>query len=61
MNLFKNFTMKWWQAALFKTGLLALGIVVGAYWHNLFARFLSELGLIAALCLWYIVLVWWQQ
>ncbi len=61
MNLFKNFTMKWWQAGLFKIGLLALGIAVGAYWHNLFGRFLPELITLGALCLWYIALLWWKQ
>ena len=30
MNLFKTFTLTWWQAGIFKVGLLALGIAVGA-------------------------------
>ena len=30
MNLFKTFTLKWWQGALFKWGVFALGIAAGA-------------------------------
>jgi uncharacterized membrane protein len=61
MNLFKSFALKWWQAGLFKLGLLALGIAIGAYWHNIFGGFLPLLLAIGALCLWYIAVIWWQQ
>ena len=61
MNIFKSFTLQWWQAALFKLGLLALGIAAGAYWHGLFTGFLPVLIVLAALCLAYITLVWWKQ
>lgn len=61
MNLFKSFTLQWWQAGLFKVGLLALGIAVGAYWHGLFTGFLPALIIIAAICLAYITVVWWKQ
>jgi hypothetical protein len=29
MNLFKTFTLKWWQAGMFKVGLLAVGVMNG--------------------------------
>ncbi len=61
MNLFKPFTLKWWQAALWKVGMGALGIAIGMYWHNLFANYLVPLLLIAALCLVYVSYVWWKQ
>jgi hypothetical protein len=61
MNLFKNFTMKWWQAVLFKVGMLALGIAVGAYWHGCLAGLIPTLIVIAAICLAYITAVWWKQ
>ncbi len=61
MNRFKDFTMKWWQAGLFKIGMLALGIAVGAYWHGLFIGFLPALIALAALCLAYTTSVWWKQ
>jgi hypothetical protein len=31
MNLFKTITLKWWQTGVFKWGMLAVGIAVGAY------------------------------
>ena len=34
MNIFKTFTLKWWQTAFFKWGMLALGIAIGTYSHN---------------------------
>jgi hypothetical protein len=61
MNLFKPITLKWWQAGLFKLGIWALAIAVGAYWHTFFRAYVPELLVVGALCLWYIVLVWWQQ
>ncbi len=61
MNLFKTFTLTWGQASVFKVGLLALGIVVGAYWHTLFANFLPALIILAAVCLAYITYIWWKQ
>ena len=61
MNLFKTFTLKWWQAGIFKLGMWAIGIAVGAYWHNLFAGFLPTLIAIAAVCLAYTTYIWLQQ
>jgi hypothetical protein len=61
MNLFKTFTLKWWQAGLFKWGMLALGIAVGAYWYEFFGAYLPVLILFAALSLGYITYVWWKQ
>ena len=61
MNLFKSFTLQWWKAGLFKIGLLALGIAAGAYWHGLFTGFLPALIILAAICLAYITVVWWEQ
>ena len=61
MNIFKTFTLKWWQTGLFKWGLLALGIAIGAYWHDLFNRYLPILMIIAATSLAYVAYVWWKQ
>lgn len=61
MNIFKTFTMKWWQAGLFKAGLLALGIAVGTYWHNIFSGFIPELVAVAVICLSYVTYVWAKQ
>ncbi len=61
MHLFKTFTLKWWQGGLFKWGLLALGIAVGAYWHDFFGGYLTLLLVAAAVCLAYVTAVWWRQ
>jgi len=61
MTVFKTFTLQWWQGALFKWGMLALGIAVGAYWHDIFGSYLPVLIIVAALCLAYITYVWWKQ
>ena len=62
MNPLKSITLKWWQASLFKLGIWALGIAVGAYWPIAFsADSFPELLVVGALCLWYITLLWWQQ
>ena len=61
MNPFKTFTLKWWQGGLFKWGVFALGIAVGAYWHSVFGGFLLILIVFAAVTLAYVTVVWWKQ
>ena len=61
MNLFKTFTLKWWQTGLFKWGMLALGIAIGAYWRNFFGGYLLTLIVVAAVSLAYVAYVWWKQ
>ncbi len=61
MNLFKTFTLQWWQTGLFKWGLLAAGIAIGAYWHAFFAGYLQLLIMFAAVSLAYVSYVWWKQ
>ncbi len=61
MDIFKRFTLKWWQAGLFKLGMLALGIAIGAYWHVFFDGRLFILILVAAVSLSYVTFVWWKQ
>jgi len=34
VNIFKSFTLKWWQAGLIKISMIALGIVIGATWSE---------------------------
>ena len=36
MNVFKTFTFTWQQGLLFKWGVFAIGIAVGAYWSEFF-------------------------
>jgi hypothetical protein len=61
MNVFKTFTLKWWQAGLFKWGLLSLGIAAGAYWHEFFGSYLLVLMIVAAATLACVTYIWWKQ
>jgi len=61
MNLFKTFTLKWWQTSLFKVGMLAVGIALGAYWHEVFGGHLLILLIVAAVSLAYVSYIWWKQ
>ena len=61
MNLFKTFTLKWWQGAVFKWGVLTAGIAIGTYWYEFFARYIVLLIMIAAIALAYVTYVWWKQ
>jgi ABC-type arginine transport system permease subunit len=61
MKLFKTFTLKWWQTSIFKIGMLALGIVIGAYLHNFFGGYLVILIIVSALSLAYVTYIWWKQ
>jgi hypothetical protein len=61
MNLFKTFTLKWWQTSIFKVGMLALGLVHGAYLHHLFGGYLVILIVASALSLAYVSYIWWKQ
>ncbi len=57
MNILKTFTLKWWQTGLFKWGMLALGIAIGTYWHDLFGGYLPILMSMAVVTLVYISFV----
>jgi energy-converting hydrogenase Eha subunit A len=48
MNPFKTLRLKWWQTGIFKTGMLALGIAIGAYLHDFFGGYLVVLTIVAA-------------
>lgn len=61
MNIFKTFTLKWWQTGIFKLGMLTLGIAIGTYGHALFSGCLVILTITAAVSLAYISYLWWKQ
>jgi glucose-6-phosphate-specific signal transduction histidine kinase len=61
MNLFKTFSLKWWQSGIFKVGMLCVGIAVGAYLHDVFANFLLVIVAVAVVCLAFITYVWGKQ
>jgi hypothetical protein len=51
MNILKTFTLKWHQTSIFKSGMLSLGIAIGAYWHRFFGGNVSFLTVLAAVSL----------
>jgi hypothetical protein len=61
MNIFKTFKLKWWQAGVFKLAMLAIGIAIGTYWHDVFGAYLLILITVAVVSLAYITYVWWRQ
>jgi hypothetical protein len=60
-NIFKSFTLTWWQGGMYKWGMLALGIAVGANWPGIFVSYLAALLVFAAITLGYIGYVWAKQ
>jgi len=61
MNIFKSFTLKWWQAGMFKVALISLGIMIGATWPDIFGMWRYGLLVLFALPISYISWVWWKQ
>lgn len=61
MNVFKTFTFTWQQGLLFKWGVFAIGIAVGAYWSEFFVRYIFPLIIFSAVSLIYPTYVWWKQ
>ena len=61
MNIFKSFTMKWWQVVIFKVSIVALGVVIGAYWNQIFSPFIIPLIITALVCGVYVCYIWWKQ
>ena len=61
MNVFKSIMLKWWQIGIFKAGMLAVGVAVGAVWHDFFSTMLYLLMAMAVASLAYISFVWLKQ
>lgn len=61
MNIFKTFTLTWWQTGVFKLALLAIGIAVGAYWSDLFLPYLTSIIVIAVITTAYVTYIWIKQ
>jgi hypothetical protein len=61
MNIFKDFTLKWWQAGIFKIALLSLGITIGSMWPELFKGWTPFLFLLFLISVGYVTYVWLKQ
>lgn len=60
-DLFKSFTLSWWQGSIFKLALLSLGLVIGSTWPDLFAPLRVMLLPLFVVGAGYITIVWWRQ
>lgn len=58
---FKSYTFAWWQIGIFKLALLAIGVAIGAYWHDFFRAHLISLIIVAVIASVYIMLVCLKQ
>ena len=61
MNIFKDFTLKWWQAGIIKIVVLSLGIIIGSTWPELFKGWTPFLCLVFLISGGYVGYVWWKQ
>jgi len=61
MNLFKPFTLRWWQMGLFKLCLACGGIILGVYFHAFFLTSMPVVAVLFVLSAMYLIAVWWKQ
>jgi len=61
MNLFKTFTLRWWQAGVFKISLLSLGIIIGATWPEIFNAWRMVLVVLFVFSTAYVLWLWLRQ
>ena len=61
MNLFKTFSLTWWQAGVFKAGMFGIGTAFGACLHSYFIPYLTIILAAAIACLAYVTYVWAKQ
>ncbi len=61
MNIFKSYTLKWWQVSLFKIAMVSLGVAIGATWPEIFIRWTPVLWLLFITLAIYISYIWLKQ
>jgi hypothetical protein len=64
MRLFTSYTYAWYQISALKLSLLSIGVLIGAFWHELFisnATLLTVLTVVAAMSTVYSIYVWRHQ
>lgn len=61
MNIFKTFKLTWWQGSIFKISMIALGIVIGAGWSDVFDELVIWFLIIFIVGASYITYIWWKQ
>jgi len=61
MNIFKTFTLKWWQASIFKLALISFGIILGVYFQAFFLQWIVPVTIVCVLCMLYSIGLWWRE
>ena len=61
MKLFAPFTLRWWQYALLKLSMIALGIILGVYFKAFFLQWIVIVTLVFALPAAYLLSVWLRR
>lgn len=61
MNVFKSYTLKWWQGSVFKVSVLSLGLIIGASWPEILAPWRALFAILFLVSSAYISYVWWKQ
>ena len=46
MNVFRDYTIKWWQLSLLKVCMIALGLALGATWPGVVAPWTTLLWIV---------------
>jgi len=61
MNVFKSFTLTWWQASLFKLSVLSFGLILGSVYYTFFSQWTLFLAVVFVVTTVSIIAVWWKQ
>jgi uncharacterized membrane protein YgaE (UPF0421/DUF939 family) len=60
-TLFKNTTLTWWQLGLLKIAVLAIGIVIGSHWSDIFVGYTTVLLIVGGVSSVYLGIVWFKR
>ena len=61
LNLLKSLSMRWWQIGVFKVGMLAVGLIIGATWPGVVFPMVGLLAVLAVVSLSYVTWIWARQ
>ena len=61
VEFFKSFTFAWWQLSLFKVSMVALGLIVGSTWPEVFAAWRDVLLVLFVVPAFYVTYLWFKQ
>ena len=61
INIFKTFTLFWWQVSVFKIGLASVGILLALYFPKFFKGLKPVWWALAVFSISYIAIIWLPQ